>query len=181
MTFKPKFITLKNGKTVKLRLCDESDAKNLIETVSSYIKDSKFIPLHPHEFLPTLDEETEWISKFIHQKNSILIIAVFEGQIIGNIDLSGNQREILQHTGLIGMGILKEWRGIGLGTALLNALVDWATTHPVLEKLLLEVYHENEAGIALYKKIGFKEDGRQTNIFKQNGRYYDNILMSLDL
>jgi RimJ/RimL family protein N-acetyltransferase len=162
-------------------MCDESDAQNLINTIKTYVANSEYIPMYAHEFTPTIEEEIEWISKFIYQDNSLLIIAVYEGQLIGNIDLSGRQREIMQHTGEIGMGMLKEWRNAGLGTALLIALIDWAKENPILEKLCLGVYVENKAGLALYTKLGFTEDGRQNNFFKQNNRYYDNIIMSLDL
>lgn len=181
MKFKSQKITLKNGKTILLRMCDESDAQNLINTTKAYVADSEYIPMHAHEFTPTLEEEVEWISKFIYQENSLLIIAIYEGEIIGNIDLSGRQREIMQHTGEIGMGILKEWRNTGLGTALLTALIDWAKENPILEKLCLGVYSNNKAGLALYTKLGFKEDGRQNKFFKQNNCYYHNIIMSLDL
>lgn len=181
IVFKPQHITLKNGKTVKLRLCDESDAENLIKTVSAYIENSDCIPLCPHEFKPTIEEEMNWITKFIQEQNSILIVAIYKGEIIGNIDLSGNQREIMQHTGIIGMGILKDWRNTGLGTALLKALIDWATTHPILEKLVLGVYHNNKPGIALYTKMGFKKAGIHHKMFKHNNTYYDEILMHLEL
>jgi RimJ/RimL family protein N-acetyltransferase len=161
MKFSSQKVTLKNGKTVLLRMCDESDAQNLINTIKTYVANSEYIPLHVHEFTPTLEEEIEWISKFIYQDNSLLIIAVYEGQIIGNIDLSGRQREIMQHTGEIGMGMLKEWRNTGLGTALLIALIDWAKENPILEKLCLGVYSENKAGLALYTKLCFTVDGRR--------------------
>ncbi|MNY39328.1 Spermidine N(1)-acetyltransferase [compost metagenome] len=77
--------------------------------------------------------------------------------------------------------MLKEWQSVGLGTALLEAAIDWARTASELEILFLQVYAENEAGLSLYRKMGFVENGRIPNFFKQNGRYHDEITMHLAL
>src|SRR5690606_38339659 len=100
---------------------------------------------------------------------------------IGNIDITGSSRVIMQHTGVIGMGILTEWRDLGLGTELMKLSINWAKENPILELLWLQVYCENELGVNLYRKMNFKDNGIIKNYFKRNGKYYDNLTMSLSL
>ena len=122
--FKPRLIELKNNKKVTIRQAQIDDAEKLLNCVKTYIPQSDYIPKLGEEIRLTVEQEKAWIQSFMDQENSLLLVAEHEGEIIGNIDLSGNQRIIMQHTAVIGMGMLKEWRNSGLGTALLAAVID---------------------------------------------------------
>lgn len=172
-----KTVQLKNGKYVTIRPAQLTDAENLRETVKKYLGDSAYIPKSSDEFKLTVADEQSWICSFIEKENSLLLVAVSEGRIIGNIDVTGHTRHAMMHTAVIGMGMLSEWRNLGLGTALMQQAVDWARNNPILETLWLEVYTENEAGIALYKNSGFEECGTVKNFFKHDGRYFDKLTM----
>ena len=63
--------------------------------------------------------------------------------------------------GEIGMIVAAEWRGRGVGTALVAAAIEWARERG-LHKLTLSVFPQNEAAIALYRKFRFVEEGRLT-------------------
>ena len=116
MKFNPKTVTLKNRKEVRIRTAEISDAENLLATLKKYISDSAFIPKTSNEIIITVEQERDWISSFIQKDNSLLLVAEFENEIIGNIDLTGNPRIMMQHTAIIGMGMLTDWRNVGLGT-----------------------------------------------------------------
>ena len=122
--FKPRLIELKNNKKVTIRQAQIDDAEKLLNCLKTYIPQSDYIPKLGEEIRLTVEQEKAWIQSFMDQENSLLLVAEHEGEIIGNIDLSGNQRIIMQHTAVIGMGMLKEWRNSGLGTALLAAVID---------------------------------------------------------
>lgn len=179
MKFEPKQITLKNSKTVVIRQAKVSDAEDLLNCVKIYIPTSKYIPKLESEIKLTVDQEKDWINSFIINDNSLLLVAEYEGEIIGNIDLTGSRRKIMEHTAVIGMGMLQEWQHIGLGTALLSMVIEWAKSNPILELIWLQVYTENESGLNLYRKIGFTENGIIKNFFKQDNRYFHILTMSL--
>lgn len=181
MRFNPIIVQLKNFKKIKIRSAEISDAENLLETIKKYILDSEFIPKFYEEIKLTIQQEEEWINSFIEKENSLLLVAEYENKIIGNIDITGNSRIMMEHTGVIGMGMLTEWRNSGLGTELMQNAINWAKENPVLELLWLQVYCENELGISLYRKMNFKENGIIKNYFKRNGKYYDNLTMCLSL
>ena len=153
MIFSPQNVLLKNGKTILIREAVVRDAGALLEMVTNYLDHSPYVPKSTSEFHLTLAQEEAWIQSFLDAPNSMLLVAEFENQLIGNIDLTGNKRQVMQHNALVGMGMLTEWRNQGLGSALMRAAIDWAISNPLLENLQLEVYAENLAGINFYQKI----------------------------
>jgi len=182
MKFSSTDILLKNKKIVTVELCNVEDAEELIKTVKTYLADSKYMLTGPDDFDPPLEQEKQWIRSFLEKENSLLLIARQGGKILGNIDITGGKVEITKHTAVIGMGILKEWRNTGLGTALLNKGIEWAKQNPILELLWLQVFADNAAAIVIYKKAGFIIDGVQKRFFKaKDNIYYDNVIMRLDV
>lgn len=181
MKYNNRKFTLKNNEEIVVQICCENEAENLIKTVKNYLLDSNYIPLLNEEFNPTIEQERNWINSFIENENSLLLIATYNKEIIGNIDLTGNQRKRMKHTAVIGMGILKEWQNTGLGTILLSEIMNWAKNNSILEKLYLEVYEENQAAIKIYEKIGFQITGKQTAFFKHEEKYFNKLTMEISV
>ena len=103
------------------------------------------------------------------------IVAVAGGAVIGSIHVGTNGHGY----GEIGMAIAREWRGRGVGSALMEAAIDWARERD-LHKLSLSVFPHNAAGIALYRKYGFVEEGRRIKHYRrQSGELWDSIDMGL--
>lgn len=175
----PKEVTLKNGKTVLIRQAEVADAQHLLDCVKKYIPQSEYIPKLEQEIIITVEQEREWINSFLIHNNSLLLVAEYDNQVIGNIDLTGNRRKVMEHTAVIGMGMLKEWRNSGLGTALLDTAIEWARQNPVLELIWLQVYTSNKAALHLYRKMGFEENGIMKSFFKHNNDYFDNLTMTM--
>jgi RimJ/RimL family protein N-acetyltransferase len=65
----------------------------------------------------------------------------------------------------------------GVGTALLEAAVEWAKEAGV-RKLELHVFPWNEAGIALYERFGFEREGYRKQHYRRGGSFVDAILMA---
>lgn len=179
LKIKPKKVELKNGKLVVIRQAEINDAEQLLQCIKIYIPQSDFIPKLEQEIKLTLQQEKDWINSFLINDNSLLLVAEYENQIIGNIDLTGSQRKIMEHTAVIGMGMFKDWRNSGLGTELLFATIDWAKQNKILELIWLQVYTENKLGLHLYRKMGFEENGIIKNYFKRDNQYFDNLTMSM--
>jgi L-phenylalanine/L-methionine N-acetyltransferase len=105
------------------------------------------------------------------------VVAVADGQIIGMLHV-----EVTRHGfGEIGMLVDREWRGRGVGYALMQAAIGLAHERN-LHKLCLEVFAHNAAGIALYRKCGFVEEGRRIGQYRRaSGELWDSIVMGLAL
>jgi ribosomal protein S18 acetylase RimI-like enzyme len=103
------------------------------------------------------------------------IVAVAGDAVIGSIHVGVSGHGY----GEIGMAIAREWRGRGVGSALMEAAIAWARERG-LHKLSLGVFAHNAAGLALYRKYGFVEEGRRVKHYRrQSGELWDTIEMGL--
>jgi RimJ/RimL family protein N-acetyltransferase len=75
--------------------------------------------------------------------------------------------------------VAADWRGRGVGSALVAAAIEWARAQG-MHKLSLSVFPHNAAAIALYSKFGFVEEGRRIkHLRRANGQLWDLIDMGL--
>ncbi|AXT57417.1 GNAT family N-acetyltransferase [Aquimarina sp. AD1] len=177
MSFFPKTYSIKNNHTVTIRQAVSDDASNLLKLKLQYLKNTETLPLFENEYPNDIDQERDFIERFQSEKNSIILVALCDDVMIGNIDLTGSWRKKMEHTGMIGMGIHTQWQNQGIGTLLLQNAIDWAHQNEILKVIWLEVYESNQSGIALYKKTGFTQSGIIPNFFLEKDVYIDKIIM----
>ncbi|MGH2700144.1 MAG: GNAT family N-acetyltransferase [Actinomycetota bacterium] len=104
------------------------------------------------------------------------LVAVAPGRIVGQIGLK-SMRGLID----IGMLVAPDMRGRGIGSALLQAGIDWARSHGA-HKMTLQVWPHNQAARELYAKFGFIEEGYLTRQWKRrNGEIWDAVVMGLHL
>ncbi len=102
-------------------------------------------------------------------------VAVADDRLIGMIHVQPSRHGF----GELGMLVDRGWRGRGVGSALLTAAAGWARSRG-LHKLCLEVFAHNTAAIALYRKCGFREEGRRPQQYRRaSGELWDTIVMGL--
>jgi ribosomal-protein-alanine N-acetyltransferase len=103
------------------------------------------------------------------------VVAVAGGQIIGMLHIEASRHGF----GELAMLVHRDWRGRGVGSALMQAAIGWARAHG-LHKLCLEVFAQNAAAIALHRKCGFAEEGRRARQYRRaSGELWDTIMMGL--
>ena len=107
-----------------------------------------------------------------------LIVAEVEGEIAGSCGLhTAGKYERLRHRCSIGISLKRKFWGLGIGTVMMQQLLETAASLGY-EQMELEVVGDNHSAIALYKKLGFTETGRLPDAMKRDdGSYCDNILM----
>src|SRR5438093_4005314 len=104
-----------------------------------------------------------------------VLVAVADAEIVGSVHVEGSRHGF----GEIGMAVAREWRGRGVGSALLAAAIEWARERG-LHKLSLGVFAHNAAAIGLYRKFGFVEEGLRVKHYRRaNGELWDAIEMGL--
>ena len=102
-------------------------------------------------------------------------LAVADGEVIGSLHVDHTRFGF----GEIGMMVARDWRGRGVGGALLGAAIEWARERG-LHKLSLGVFAHNAAAIGLYRKFGFVEEGLRVKHYRRaNGELWDAIEMGL--
>jgi L-amino acid N-acyltransferase YncA len=101
------------------------------------------------------------------------VVAAAGGRVVGMIHVEASRHGF----GEFGMLVDRDWRGRGVGSALVEAAIDWARGAG-LHKLCLEVFPHNAAGIALYRRAGFTQEGRRVAQYRRaSGELWDTIVM----
>jgi RimJ/RimL family protein N-acetyltransferase len=127
---------------------------------------------------PPLEQAAEFVRSNLEQKNP-QVVAVAEDRVIGWCDIvRRNNRPLYSHVGVLGMGILKPWRGKGVGRALLQAALAqaWESGFTRVE---LTVREDNQSAIALYEAFGFAAEGRHINSVFVDGQYENVLSMAI--
>ena len=103
------------------------------------------------------------------------LVAAAGNKIVGSLHIDSSPFGF----GEIGMAVAREWRGRGVGSALLAETIELARERG-LHKLSLGVFAHNTAAIALYRKFGFNEEGRRVKHYRRaSGELWDSIEMGL--
>ena len=105
-------------------------------------------------------------------------VACASGRVIGWCDLHQRPNPEQQHVGRLGIGVARAWRGRGVGTALLQAVIDKAW-RVGFRRLELEVFVDNERAIRLYERHGFRREGHHVAVRRESEGYRDSLTMAL--
>ena len=175
-------ITLKNGKTAILRSAVEADGKAVLENFIATHEETDCLLPYADEIRIGVKDEEEFLKRKSESENEIQIIAVVDGVVVGNAGITSlGTRYKVRHRAEFGISILKEFWGLGIGRALTNACISCAK-EAGYEQLELEVVAENTSAVALYKKAGFVEFGRNPKGFKSRiSGYQELVSMRLEL
>ena len=107
------------------------------------------------------------------------LVACIDREVVGQIGLHTFPHQPRRHhVGAIGMVVRDDWQGKGIGTQLMQAVVDLADKWLNLSRLELGVYPDNEPAIKLYKKFGFQVEGTEIGSAFRDGQYMDTLMMA---
>jgi putative acetyltransferase len=83
-----------------------------------------------------------------------------------------------RHAMMMGISVAREAQGKGVGTALMQAVCDWADNWGQVLRLELTVYADNQRAIALYQRFGFRQEGVHRGYALRDGAYVDALSMA---
>jgi RimJ/RimL family protein N-acetyltransferase len=172
----------RDGRPYVIREGEIGDAAQLLAHARIMLDEPQWSVSEVAEFRSTVDQEESWILGFRERPHSILLVADFgtpsRPQVAGELSFNTQARLRTRHRGRLGIGVQPPYRGIGVGEALLVALLDWAEHEPELERVELSTFPHNVRALNLYRKLGFVEEARLERAYKlSDGTYYDDVMM----
>lgn len=157
---------------IVIRHCEKVDiaaVKALYEQPSCFAATTEL----PHS------SQEKWDKQFADRPNNFYsLVAVENNKVIGEIAMQAYDTPRRKHAATIGMAISEDYHGQGVGSKLLAAIIDLANNWLAITRIELEVYTDNTAAIALYKKHGFTIEGTANSFAFRNGTYVDAHLMA---
>ena len=169
MVFEEKYIKLKDGRNALLRPPVPDDAETLIDFLKRASAETDFLLRGAEDSVMSVDDERKFIENNRKSENQLMICCFVEDngeyRFAGNCGLGFNSRRKTAHRASIGIAILKEFWGNGIGTALMNEADRAARERGVLQ-LELEFIEGNSRARALYEKCGFRIVGVHPDAFR---------------
>ena len=165
----------------EIRHADPSDAEQLTRLADA-------VSAEPEGWLISI--AGEWRSagderRFLKALRRYPHAAVFvaerdDGTLVGRLSIGRDPHPASTHVADVGLMVALGARRQGVGTALLQAAVDWAREAGV-RKLELHVFPWNEAAIKLYESFGFEREGYRKGHYRRAGEDVDAVLMACRL
>lgn len=108
-------------------------------------------------------------------ERGVRYVAVADGVVVGSLGLDLRPYNVAD----LGMFVQRQWRGRGLGSALIEAAIAWARSAGA-HKVALQLWPHNRPALALYRKFGFEQEGRLHRHYRRrNGELWDALVMGL--
>ncbi len=157
-----------------------SDAAGLISLRAGVVAEGEFLVAEPGEFVVSIEAMIVRIRAGDAAPGSsrCLFVARARHQVIGVVEVQPGAFRRNRHVGHVEVLVRRDWRGRGVGRALMERMIEWAGTSAV-RKLALAVYAHNLPAIALYRSLGFVEEGRRVGEYAfPDGSVRDDLLMA---
>lgn len=112
-------------------------------------------------------------------KADLHLVAERDGKLLGSAGLHpGGMSLRRRHAMSLGISVIAAERRRGVGSALMEALLDYADNWAQVLRVELTVYADNERAIHLYERFGFEPEGLFKAYGMRNGRYVDTVPMA---
>lgn len=165
------------GKKIRIRALEKRDLDEIMKWVNDYeVTRTLTSFLYP----TSREQEEKWLEKAIepNERNKIFVIETKKGEYLGNIgfhNIDWKNRNV--EVGIV-IGKKKYWNK-GYGTDAMMTILNFAFNRMNLHKVYLRVYNYNKRGVRSYQKCGFKKEGILREMFYNEGKYYDVVMMGI--
>ncbi|MEM1112545.1 MAG: GNAT family N-acetyltransferase [Pseudomonadota bacterium] len=157
----------------KIRPIRKADIRDFREALGEVAVERKYLLTLE---TPSFDSIRTFVQNNI-EKDYPQYVAEVDERIVGWADFVPVDKPSLVHCASLGMGVLKEHRRQGIGSALLDAVTRAALVRG-FSRLELEVFANNRAAIALYEKYGFELEGTKRRARCIDGVFQDVLIMA---
>lgn len=111
--------------------------------------------------------------------NDLQLVAERGGEPLGSLGLHPAGLHVRRrHVAMLGISVLGSAQGQGVGSALMQAALDYADRWGQILRIELNVYTDNHRAIALYRRFGFELEGTHKAYALRDGAYVDSHAMA---
>ncbi|MCK1542518.1 GNAT family N-acetyltransferase [Bradyrhizobium sp. 179] len=127
---------------------------------------------------PPFEQLRSFVLNNIKERRPQFVVIV-DDQVVGWCDVLPNlRRTVSAHCATLGMGLLPEYRGHGIGRKLIERALHAAFVFG-FKRIELTVREANFNAIALYKRVGFETEGLHRKAVLIEGDYENTLSMAL--
>lgn len=177
MQFKEKEIVLKNGKTAVLRSPASADAKKMLDFLIASAGESDYTLCYPEERNIGEKTEAQILESVLSSPYDMMICCFIDGKLTAAAQISLFRTRKTAHRATLSLAVLKDFWGLGIGTALMAEMEAVAKTRCITQ-LELSYMEGNARARTLYEKTGFSAVAEKPCAYRlQNGCMKSEIFM----
>lgn len=105
-------------------------------------------------------------------------VAILDDNVVGLLAISQASQARRRHVATFGITVSEAHQGKGIGSQLMQVMVDYCDNWLNIHRIELEVFATNESGVGLYEKFGFELEGKMRDYAFRDGQYVDAVMMS---
>lgn len=172
----------KTNQPFLIRYLDVGDTQILLDYINTLSKEQTFIRFQGEQL--SIEEEQQFVDKNIsgiQKGRAVQLLAFSDSKLIG-VSGVNMMEKVEKHNGLFGISLAKEFRSEGIGTILMEKVLEESENNlEGLKIIILTMFGTNDVAKKLYEKMGFIEYGRLPEgiIFKD--QFVDYVYMYKDL
>ncbi|WP_301357973.1 GNAT family N-acetyltransferase [Enterococcus spodopteracolus] len=151
-----------------LREAEKSDAQGLLVMLRQARQETDYFVVEERSLNKSQEVLSTELSRIKESAEHLLFLACEKKQVVGVVSVASKPG--LPRHGEIGVSILKEYWGMGLGTILLDEAIIWATENVRFNTLVLDGLAVNQRAIHLYQKMGFQEETQSVDSSRRQGQ-----------
>ena len=171
-------VRIKDGRTVLLRRPEKKDLMKIMNYINKIIDEDAPIELNNRM---TIAAERKWLTETlagIKKGTKHFMLAELDGRLVGEANLTpGRGRSA--HVAEYGVSVAKDFRRLGVGSALTKYILDVGRRDKNIKLITLRVYEFNRKAIVMYRKFGFRKVARLPNRVTYKGKLYATFVMDM--
>ena len=174
---------MKDGRTALIRSPREEDIPGMLAYLRASAGETDFLLRYPEECDKyTPEGEKRLFDNVNASPTDVMLVCLVDGKVAGNCDLSCRKGIKTRHRAEIGIALLREYWGQGIGTRLMEELLRIASLNEHLLQVELDYVEGNARARALYEKMGFRIVGVRPNALRlKDGTLLNNYTMIKEL
>lgn len=173
-------IILKDGRKLYIAEGEPEDADAMIRYLNLVGGETDFLTFGANEFWLSIEEEAAFIRPVREKEKDVFLKGIVSGQIVSSLSLLRVDRQRIQHVGELGISVLRDYWGLGIGKIMCEDAARLAKERGIT-KINLKVREDNERAIRLYEALGYKHEGVSSRAYFVKDQYFGNVLMGLEL
>ena len=126
----------------------------------------------------SLKEQEKWFKDYQKDKNKKFFTILFNNKPIGVVGLSNISKQNKNADLFIMIGE-NDFRGKGISKEAMKWIIEYGYNNLKLLKINLGVIEDNKIAVNLYKKLGFKVEGKMIDEVYYKSRFYNFLSMAL--
>ncbi|MGN0025607.1 MAG: GNAT family N-acetyltransferase, partial [Clostridium sp.] len=121
-----KEINLKNGQNLIIRRPIEDDAEKMVNYSNIIGGESDNLLFGKNEFHLSVEQEREYIKNLNNSKDAFMVMGIINNKVVSIAQIRKLGRKRIEHNSEIAISVKKEYWGLGIGSAVMSELIEFA-------------------------------------------------------